>query len=165
MLRLGLWLLVGAAAVIGVAIGFGGASGQALNSIGAIAWLTAAVVIGLALRNDGRAGATFAAATAAAIVLAVGIRPGELAAVIVAFGVAGVLVGSIAPSHPAGWAALVPGIYLPVHLAVAISRPIIAGSTTLRTEPPPTAPLVPLAMVLAAAGAGYAIDRLRRRTE
>lgn len=150
--------------LVGVAIVADGTISRALNGVGAVAWVAGAVVLAATLRHEPRAGLTFGLATVAAAVLAILVRPGDLAAAVVGFGIAGAVIGLVARSHPIGWALLVPGIYLPVHLIAAIGRLVLAGGTTIRTEAPPTAPFVPLTMVLAAAIAGFVFNRLRNRT-
>lgn len=162
--RIGKAAIVAGAVLVGVAIVADGAVSRALNGVGAVAWVGGAALLAVALRHESRAGVTFGLTAIAAVVLAILVRPSDLVAAVIGFGIAGAVVGSVARSHAVGWALLVPGIYLPVHVILAIGRSVIAGGATIRTEPPPTAPLVPLAMVLAAAIAGFAVSRLRGRS-
>ena len=78
-------------------------------------------------------------AAALAVVLAAVIRPDDLVAALIAFGAAGALVGAVARGEATGWAMLVPALYLPAHVAIAISRSLLAGSFSVRSAPPPTA--------------------------
>jgi hypothetical protein len=164
MLRTGQVMIVVAAVLVGVAIVADGTISRALNGVGALAWVVGAVILVVALRSESRAGFLFGLTAFAAVELALLVRPSDLPGAIAGFGIAGAVVGFAARSRPVAWALLVPGIYLPVHLTVAIGRSLLAGGTSIRTEPPPTAPLVPLAMVLAAAVAGLVVNRIRNRT-
>ena len=156
-------LLIVAALLVGAAIISDGTVSRVLNGVGALVWVGAAVLLGWSLRAEARAGQMAMITAGAAIVLAALIRPDDLVSGIVAFGLAGVIVAFVAPSRAAGWAMLVPALYLPAHVIIAIGRSLVAGSLRIRTEPPPTAAFVPLAMVLTAALAGLVVGRLRDR--
>ena len=156
-------LLIVAALLVGAAILSDGTVSRILNGMGAVAWVGAAVLLGWSLRTETRAGLLAMMTAGAAIVLAALIRPDDLVSGIVAFGLAGAIVGFVAPAQAVGWAMLVPALYLPAHVVIAIGRSLVAGSLRIRTEPPPTAAFVPLAMVLAAALVGLAVSRLRAR--
>ena len=161
--RLGQALILVAAIVAGLAIIADGPISRALNGFGALLWVASAGILVWSLRREPQATQLLPLAAAGAIVLGILVRPSDLAAAIIGFGLAGAVIGLLAVSRALGWALLVPAIYLPVHLVVAIGRSILAGSTSVRTEPPPTAPLVPLAMVLAAGIAGIAVSWVRYR--
>jgi hypothetical protein len=90
------------------------------------------------------------------------VRPGTLAEAIAGFGIAGALVVLAAGDRSGGWAFLVPAIYLPVHLLIGIGRAILRHGG-VRTEPPPTAAILPLVMILAAAIGGAVVASLVRR--
>ncbi len=161
--RLALGLIVVAAILVGVAIILDSSVGRMLSGLGAAAWVGGAVLLLWSLRSEPRAGLSTAVALVAAVVLAVLVRPNDLVGALIGFGVAGIGVALIAPRRPLSWAVLVPALYLPAHLIVAISRSVLSGSVSVRTEPPPTAPFVPLVMVLVAALAGWVIGTLRDR--
>ncbi len=161
--RTGQLLNVLGAVMVGIAIMNDSALGRGLNGAAALVWVVAAGVLGWTLRSEPRAGRLLTTAFAAALVLAIVIRPSDLMGAVIGFGAAGAMVAMLATRQPVGWAMLIPAIYLPAHLAVAITRSLAGGMTTLRTEPPPTAAVVPLAMVLAAALAGWVIGQVRNR--
>jgi hypothetical protein len=89
---------------------------------------------------------------------------------IVGFTLAGAVVASSIRPHSVSWAQVVPAIWLPVHLGVAVAKAIDRAVRDLpnhvRTDPPPTSAFVPMAMVLAAwLGAVVAAElRARRRS-
>lgn len=161
--RLAQGLIVLAAVLVGLAIILDSGFGRVLNGIGAAAWVASAVLLVWSLRSEPRAGLLTAAALGGGVVLAVLVRPNDLVGALIGFGVAGAIVALLAPRRSMSWAMLVPAFYLPAHLIVAISRSLLSGSPSVRTEPPPTAPFVPLVMVLVAAIVGWAIGAIRER--
>jgi hypothetical protein len=154
--------LLVAAAVVGVAIVAGGSAARALNPIGAILWLASGVLLALTLPEARRPAWGWAAALAGGFILGAVVRPGGLVEAIVAFAIAGALTAIVAGGRSGGWALLVPAIYLPVHLVIGIGRAMLRNGG-VRTEPPPTAAIVPLAMILAALLAGIAAASFVRR--
>ena len=157
-------MLLGVAGVIvGAAILVGGDVARALNGIGAICWLVGGLCLVLALRAGGWRWPSAAVALAAVVLMALVVRPGELLVAAGGFLLAGALVAGIAGDRPLGWALLVPALWLPVHLSLAIGRSLFAGGGRIRTDPPPTAALVPLTMIAAAAAAGWAVGWWRDR--
>jgi hypothetical protein len=162
--RIGRALLVVAALLVGAAIVNGPTVGRALNGVGGLAWVVAAALLGWGLRTQPRAGQMAGLAAVLGVVLAAVVRPDDLVVALIAFGAAGALVGVVARGEAAAWAMLVPALYLPAHVIIAIGRSVVAGSLSVRTEPPPTAAIVPLAIVLAAAAAGLAVRWIRARS-
>ena len=161
--RLGAAGLIAAAAIVGVAIVVGGQVARALNGIGALTWLAAGGFLALTLPAADRRLAGWVAAVGSAVLLGAFIRPGGIVESMVWFALAAVIVVVAAGDRTGGWAFLAPAIYLPVHLLVGIGRAILRNSG-MRTEPPPTAAIVPLAMLLAAAVAGALAAELVRRS-
>jgi hypothetical protein len=156
-------LLLGAALLIGVAIISEPPLDRVLNGIGGVVWFVSGLLLAWRLRREPWAALLTLVAATMAIVLAAIVRPDSLIGAVIGFGVGGAVVGFLATRHPVSWAMLVPAIYLPAHVLIAITRSVAAGSVSVRSEPPPTAAIVPLAMVLAAAGAGLLVNRLRLR--
>ena len=155
-------LLLAAAALVGVAIAAEGAVARGLNGVGGVGWLVAAVLLTRSLLIERRRGFAVVAVVGVAAVLALVVRPSNLVAAIVGFFVAGALVALAGRDRPVHWALLVPALWLPLHLVIAVGRAIGDGGGRVRTDPPPTAALVPLAMVLAAAAGGWVVGRIAR---
>jgi hypothetical protein len=151
-----------AAGIVGLAIVIGGPAARVLNSIAALLWIASGVVLARGLPDAVRPRAGWAVALASGVGLAAVVRPGDLPAAIVGFGLAGLAIALSAGDRSGAWALLGPAIYLPVHLAVGVGRALLHG-TGMRTEPPPTAAVVPLAMVLAAAAGGAVAAAIVRR--
>src|SRR3954471_19001403 len=150
------------AAIVGLAIILGGTTARLLNPIGALLWLVSAVLLGVSLPSVQRPILGWAAAIAGGFILGALVRPSGLIEVTVWFAVAGAVVVFAAVDRAGAWALLVPAIYLPVHLLIGIARAILRHGG-VRTDPPPTAAIVPLAMLLAAAVAGALAASLVRR--
>ena len=151
-----------AAAIVGLAIVLGGTTARLLNPIGALLWLVSAVLLGVSLPSVPRPMLGWAAAIAGGVILGALVRPSGILEVIVWFALAGAVVVIAAADRIGAWALLAPAIYLPVHLLIGIGRAILRNGG-VRTDPPPTAAVVPLAMLLGAAAAGTLAATLVRR--
>ena len=154
--------LIVAAVIVGIAITIGGTTARALNGTGALVWIASGVVLARSLPTPERRGLGWLVALAGALLLGAVIRPGTLAAASAGFGVAGALVVLAARDRSGGWAFLVPAIYLPVHLLIGVGRAAFLHRG-VRTDPPPTAAILPLVMILAAAVAGALVASVLRR--
>lgn len=160
--RMGATGLLVAGAIVGVAIYVGGPAARALNGVGAIIWLGSAVALIRALPHVPRAAAGRLVALATGVAVAGWVRPATISESVLVFLVAGAAVVLVAGDRAGAWGLLVPAIYLPAHLVIGIGRAIMRGGA-MRTEPPPTAALVPLAMIVAALVGGMAAAALARR--
>jgi hypothetical protein len=154
--------LVLSALIVGLAIVVGGTTARLLNPIGAVLWLISGVLLAVSLPSVPRQMLGWVAAIAGGFILGALIRPSSLIEVVVWFALAGAVVVVAAADRSGAWALLVPAIYLPVHLLIGIGRAILRNGG-VRTDPPPTAALVPLAMLLAAAIAGALVATVVRR--
>jgi len=150
----GMPLLIAAAIVVGIAIGLDGDIRKLVNGVGGILWLVAAFFI---VRGTVAAGATFqqiAVAIGIILVLSSLIRPSDPLLAAIGFGWGGVAVGWIGRDLGSKLGALLGALWLPAHLLIAVAsaaiRELQDKQATLRSDPPPTAVLVPLIMVLAA---------------
>jgi hypothetical protein len=157
-------LLLLAGVVVAVAILLGGSAARVLNGAGALMWVAAAGWMLTVLWRQPNRLAVGLTALAGALLMAVVVRPGTYPEAIVGFFVAGLVVALVANERTGIWALLVPALYFPLHLAVAIGRVVLAGGAReVRTDPPPTEAFVPLAMIVAAALAGAVVGRWNRR--
>ena len=151
-----------AAATVGLAIVVGGTTARLLNPIGAVLWLASGVFLAVSLASVQREMLGWVAAIASGLILGALVRPSGLVEVVFWFMLAGVVVVFAAADRTGAWALLVPAIYLPVHLLIGIGRAILRNGG-VRTDPPPTAAFLPLAMLLAAAAAGALAAAIVRR--
>ena len=160
-------LLVVAAMLVGVAIVTDGGMASAANGAGGILWLVAAVLIsrGLGWGRGSRWMVPLVVAVTFALVLLV--RPRDPAMETVGFFLAGFVVGGLASRDRVRWATLVPALRLPLHLGVAITRAVVreatGGVASVRTDPPPTAAVVPVLMVISAVAGGLFVSWVLRR--
>ena len=162
--RLAAFGLVIAAGIVGIAITAGGPTARTLNGIGALIWVGSSVFLALTLPAARRAGIGWIAAVAAGLLLGGVILPGTVELVIACFAVAGAAIVMAAGDRTGAWGFLAPAIYLPVHLIIGIGRAMLREGG-MRTDPPPTAAILPLTMILAAAvGAGLAASIVRRNS-
>lgn len=160
--------LIVAGLVVAVAILTGGAVGRSINGVGALIWMASTVVLLLALHGEPRWSLTLALATLVTLVLSYGVEPTDVGTAVPGFAIGGAAIALIARPSVA-WAFVVPALWLPVHLLTAVIPAIIRASTggeaSVRTDPPPTAAVVPLTMILSAGIAGWAVSWLwNRRT-
>jgi len=151
---LGTILLVGASLIVGASILLDSSFAKVLNGTGGLAWFVAAAMLSIAAFRSSRSPRQWFAAVFLAMIVAFVVRPSDLLLAILGFGFAGLAIVWLAPLHNVLWAKLIVGMYLPFHVGAAIGKSVVrslAGiETSMRTDPPPTAALVPLVMVVAA---------------
>ena len=160
---LAIGLLAGGAILVGAAIAADGTLARVINGIGAASWVAGTALLIWQLRRTEGFAWRLPLASAIAVGIAAVVRPNDLGGALIGFSVAGLAIAATARQQRLGWAALAPAIYLPAHIVIAIGRSALAGATRVRVDPPPTAPVVPLAMVAAALIGGLVIEALRRR--
>jgi len=165
--RLGTALLLSATILVGISILADGDPARVLNGISGIVWFGAAgLLIHATLRTTSQPvlWGTVAGLTA---VVAFVIRPSDMVLASVGFGGSGLAVGLLARDRELLWVKLVPALYLPFHIGTAVlrslGRSLTGAEASIRSEPPPTAALVPLLMVVAASLGGYAAVALKAR--
>lgn len=158
--------LILAGVVVAIAILLDGAPSRAVNGVGALLWLGSTAIIVRDVARGPRWRVVGATTLAVTVALSTLVEPTSLAAAVPGFTIGGLIVALVAP-RPLGWAILVAGLWLPVHLLTAVVPAIIraasGGTAAVRTDPPPTAAIVPLAMVLTAGAAGLAVGWWRSR--
>ncbi len=156
-------LLIASGAIVGVAVAIGGDIGRALNGVGGLGWIIGAAMLVLSLRRILARWRGYGIAAVVALGLSWFVSASDLAAAVIGFGVAGAIVALATVERRSAWALLVPALWLPLHVGTAIVRAAVSGEGRVRTEPPPTAALVPLAMILAAWGCGLLVEWIAAR--
>lgn len=128
--------------------------------------MIAAVSVRQAWRDHGRR--LLGAAAIVAFVLVNLTKPTDPTAAAVGFVLGGAVLALVAAGVQARDVALLPAIWLPMHLlvaaSVALAREVRGMPAQVRTDPPPTAAIVPLVMVIAAYLGGLAVIAVRGRT-
>lgn len=165
--RVGTGALVAATIIVGGAIAVGGESGRILNGIGGLTWFASSGLLVLAARKSDTYRWQWGAAIALTAAVAFVIKPTDLTLAIMGFGGAGLVVGMLAKTDPLLWAKLIPALYLPAHIGTAVlkavGRNMLGMESTIRSAPPPTATIVPFAMVVAAIAGGLVATAFRQR--
>lgn len=164
-------LLVVAASLVGVAIALDSSLGRGLNGVGGILWLAGALVLLRRARGTRPSGHAWLVLGITVVALSSLLSPRDVGAAAIGFFVGGWVVALVVRPVSArlSMVGLVPALWLPTHLGVAALRALYRAladrPADIRTDPPPTAALVPLAMVLAALLGGLASDQIARRRQ
>ena len=146
--------LVAAALIVGVAISTSGTASKSINGIGGLLWISAAVTLAIRLRRSPNWRRLASHAFVLTLTLVVFVKPTDILWAAIGFTGAGLLLSLEASRRRLEWAAFLAAIWLPTHLLVAATRAAERAARDLpahvRTDPPPTAALVPFAMVVCA---------------
>ena len=164
------WLvLLVAAVLVGFAIELDRDVGRALNGLGGVLWLIGAGVLLIEARRSKLDGRRWVVVGAMVLALSWLLSPRDLGSATIGFFVGGWVLALLIRSRGSRLSVigLLPALWLPAHLAIAAApalyRAVSDQPAAIRTDPPPTAALVPLAMVaMAFAGGlvgGYLADR------
>ncbi len=155
-------LLVASAVLVGIAIALDGPVSRAINGVAGIGWFLAAALLVRSNMRKPCGWKVIANAVAVGLVLVLAVKPSDFAWAVVGFTIGGAIVAYSATSDRAKAALVLPALWLPIHLLVAVGRAIDRAIRDLpanvRTDPPPTAALVPLAMVVAAFVGGLIVQ-------
>lgn len=159
--------LILAGLLVAIAIVADGAVAKTFNGIGGIIWIASAVRLLLNLRHDARYLSRLLATVVIGLVLVLLAKPDDFAAAAIGFGFGGALIALISGRRAVSWALLLAAMWLPLHLAVAVVRVVERAArdlpASIRRDPPPTAALVPLSMILAAWLGAVIVEAVRER--
>jgi hypothetical protein len=166
--NIGTSALIGATVIVGAAIAIDGQVGRILNGTGGMIWFGAAGLLAWAAAKSGELRTKWLVAIGLTAVVAFVAKPTDLINATVGLGIAGAAMASLVRDRQILWATLVPALYLPAHIGTAIlkaiGRNILGMESSIRSEPPPTASVVPLVMVAAAIVGGWIVSRWRDRS-
>jgi hypothetical protein len=160
-------LLLAAGVIVGAAIALDGSVSRGLNGIAGILWIAAAgsLLREASKRREFRGLLTTTVLYCLALVVA--IRPSDFLWAAVGFTAAGAAIALRSSGAPERAALLLPALWLPIHLLVAIGKAVYRSladqPANVRTDPPPTAALVPLVMIVAAYAGGWLVGWYRAR--
>jgi hypothetical protein len=167
--RLGGALLLAAGVVVGFAILADDELARRLNGVSGLLWFSAAALLIRAARGDRHFVRSLAGVVGVGSILALFVRPSDLWWAVAGFGVAGALVALATGARGELWAKVLPALWLPLHLTIAIVRAATRAMSdepaALRRDPPPTTALVPFAMIVAAWAGGLAVVWWRERRD
>jgi hypothetical protein len=160
--------LIAASLVVAVAILVGGSAARGINGIAGVLWIGAAVILIRSLAREPRSVVMFVLVGFECLALVLLVKPSNLLWAAIGFSVGGAAIELFASGRQYDWALLLPALWLPVHLLVAICRALVraltGGEAAVRSDPPPTAALVPCAMVVSALAGAWLVQRWRNRT-
>ena len=165
--RIGTGALVAATVVVGGAIALGDQPGRVLNGIGGMAWFASAGLLVLAARTRPSHPWQWVATIGLTAAVAFVVKPSDLTLATIGLGGSGLVMGLLAKRDPMLWVKLIPALYLPMHIGTAvlkaIGRRVLGMEASIRTDPPPTAAIVPFVMVVAAVAGGLIAQAIRQR--
>jgi hypothetical protein len=166
--RTGTVVLLVATILVAISILLDGAPAKAFNGVAGITWFSATALLVVAGWKVSRKQSLWLTLIVLTAGVAFVVKPTDMVLALLGFSPAGFLVGVLARDGRILWGTLVAGLYLPFHIGTAVlkavGRSLTGGEASIRSEPPPTAALVPLVMLLAAmAGAAVASYLIARR--
>jgi hypothetical protein len=162
-------ILLAAGVVVGFAIALDGAVSRAFNGVAGILWFIAAGALLLESSKRREFWELLITTLLYSFALVIAVRPSDVLWAAIGFTVAGAAVAMRSSRAPERAALLLPALWLPVHLVTAIGKAIYRNlanePAAIRTDPPPTAAIVPLVMIVAAYVGGWLVARHRERSE
>lgn len=165
--RIATGTLAAATVIVGASIVADGTLARALNGVAGITWFASSAMFVIEGRTRGASGPQWVGILGLTAAVAFVIRPSDIVLATVGFGGAGALVASTVRRDPLLWVKMVPALYLPLHIGTAVlkaaGRNALGMESSIRTEPPPTAAVVPAVMLGAAMLGGWIVSRLRAR--
>lgn len=156
-----------ATVIVGASIVADGTVARTLNGVAGLTWFASSAMFIVEGRRRGATTLQWAGVLALTAGVAFVIRPSDLMLAMAGFVSAGVLAATIAKRDPMLWAKLIPALYLPMHIGTAVLKAAGRGALglefSIRTEPPPTAAIVPAVMLGAAVAGGWVAGRVFKR--
>jgi hypothetical protein len=161
-------LLIAAVLLVALSIILDGSAAKAFNGLAGMTWFAAATMLGIAAWRIRSGQMLWAAAIILTAMVAFVVKPSDFILAIAGFGVAGFAIALVSGrQHPYLWAKLIVGFYFPFHIGTAVLRAVYRSMTgaeaSIRSEPPPTAALVPIAMLFAAVAGAWLAGALHGR--
>lgn len=158
--------LVTATVIVGTSIIADGQLARALNGVAGLTWFASSAMFIVEGRRRGSTPLQWTGITALTAVVAFVVRPSDMLLATIGFVPAGFVAARIAGRDPMLWAKMIPALYLPLHIGTAVlkaaGRSALGLESSIRTEPPPTAAVVPAVMLGAALVGGWIARKLNR---
>jgi len=165
--RIATGTLAVATVIVGASIVADGQVAKALNGVAGLTWFASSALFILEGRRRGSTGLQWLGITALTAVVAFVVKPSDIVLATIGFIPAGIAAGMIARRDPVFWAKMIPALYLPLHIGTAvlkaIGRNVLGMESSIRTDPPPTAAVVPMVMLGAAIVGGFIARKLAGR--
>lgn len=155
-----------ATVIVGASIVADGQLAKALNGIAGLTWFASSAMFILEGRRRGSTPLQWAGITALTVVVAFVVKPSDIWLASAGFVPAGFIAARIAGRNPMLWAKMIPALYLPLHIGTAVLKSVgrnaLGMESSIRTEPPPTAAVVPAVMLGAALVGGFIARKLAK---
>jgi len=165
--RNGTIALVAATVLVAISIILDGMPARIFNGIAGLTWFSAAALLASAAWRTDRRAQMWGVAIVLTALVAFVVKPTSFMPAIVGFGVAGCAIALVVRRNGLLWAKVVVGLYLPLHIGTAVMKAVyrnMAGSdSSIRTDPPPTAAVVPMVMLAAAIGGAIVAQWMKSR--
>lgn len=165
--RIATTTLAVATVIVGASIITEGQLSKALNGIAGLTWFASSAMFILEGRRRGSSLLQWAGITALTMVVAFVVKPSDIVLASAGFIPAGFIAARIAGRNPMLWAKMIPALYLPLHIGTAVAkaaaRSAMGLESSIRTEPPPTAAVVPAVMLGASLVGGFLARKFARR--
>jgi hypothetical protein len=165
--RIATGTLAAAAVVVGASILAEGTLARGLNGVSGLTWFGSSAMFIMEGRRRGAPAVQWAGTLGLTAAVAFLIRPSDLILATIGFGGAGLLIGFVVRRDHVFWAKMVPALYLPLHIGTAVlkaaGRNALGMESSIRTDPPPTAAIVPAVMLVAALAGGWLASKIRSR--
>lgn len=156
--------LAAATLIVGASIATDGTISRTLNGVAGLTWFASSAMFLMEGRRRGASAPQWAGVLALTAGVAFVIKPSDLTLAIAGFAPAGFLAAVIGRRNPMLWAKMVPALYLPMHIGTAVlkaaGRNLLGMESSIRTEAPPTAVIVPAVMLGGAVAGGWIASRL-----
>jgi hypothetical protein len=158
--------LAAATVIVGASIVADGSLARALNGVAGLTWFASSAMYVVEGRRRGSSPLQWSGILALTAGVAFVIRPADLVLAASGFIPAGFVAATAVKRDPMLWAKMIPALYLPMHIGTAVlkaaGRNALGLESSIRTEPPPTAAVVPAVMLGAAVVGGWLATRISR---
>ncbi|MCV0404551.1 MAG: hypothetical protein K5924_12725 [Chloroflexi bacterium] len=157
--RIGTITLAVATVIVGASIVTDGTVSKALNGIAGITWFASSAMFILEGKRRGATGLQWVGIAALTAAVAFVVKPSDIVLATIGFVPAGIAAAMIVGKQPVFWAKMIPALYLPLHIGTAVLKAVVRNAmgneASIRTDPPPTAAIVPAVMLGAAIVGGF----------
>ena len=161
--------LATATVIVGASIVAEGDLARILNGVAGLTWFASSAMFVVEGRRRGATALQWLGVCALTAGVAFVVKPSDIVLATIGFMSAAFIAGMIVRRDPLLWAKMIPALYLPLHIGTAVlkaaGRNALGMESSIRSEPPPTAAIVPVVMLLAAlVGGMIAREFASRRT-
>lgn len=147
-----------ATVVVGASIVADGQLAKVLNGVAGLTWFASSAMFIIEGRRREVSRLQWLGVVALTAGVAFVVKPSDIVLASIGFIPAGFLAGMIVKRDPIFWARIIPALYLPLHIGTAVlkavGRNLLGMESSIRTDPPPTAAIVPAVMLVAAVVGG-----------